>query len=260
MISALVSGYKAVFEQPYLEKAKSAAHFLLSNLVSDNRVLRTYGNGKAKLKGYLDDYSYLVKALLDLKEVDSNPLWLDTAVQLTDTMLEFFWDETNGGFFYTASDHEKLVIRTKSHFDGAVPSGASVAVSNLLRLHKITDNQLYLDRANTVIEIYSELMEKRPEQFGNLLSCLVNRSVTGKEIVLVEDSAKEIGTDLLKAIYKEYRPRDIVVVHDIESTHKSEIRLLEERKLLNNAPTVYVCENFTCKEPTSDVEKLLSVL
>lgn len=260
MVSALVSGYKAVFDSSYLDKAKRACNFLLEKMISNDRVLRTYGKGKAKLNGYLDDYSYFVAALLDLKEVDSCPLWLDKAIELTDSMLENFWDEENGGFFYTANYHEELVVRTKSHFDGAVPSGASVAASNLLRLHKITGKEIYFEKAMTVLKIYSEVMVKRPEQFGNLLSTLLSYMTEAKEIVLVEPSSSSTSLDMLKAIFKDYRPADTIVVCDSETSNKSEYPLLSGRVAQDNSATVYVCENFACKEPVGDVVKLGSVL
>lgn len=263
MVSALVSGYKAENKPSYLVRAQTAASFILDNLVKDSRVLRTWGKGKAKLNGYLDDYSYLVQALLDLKEVDSNPRWLDAAKELTDSMIKHFYDEKDGGFFYTASDHEKLVVRTKSHFDGAVPSGTSVAVRNLLRLAKIFDDNSYLEKVRTVFAIYAPLAEKRPEQFGNLLSALSNYLSKGREIVVILDSSKkpvEEAEMLLNEIHKRWFPNDVVLVADVANNQKGDVKLLEARSALDGSPTVYICENYTCKEPVVDIEKLASVL
>lgn len=260
MISALVTGYKIDKNEKYLERAQKAASFILNVLVKDDRVLRTWGKGTAKLNGYLDDYSYLVQALLDLSEIDPDPKWLDKSIELTDSMLKYFWDEKNGGFFYTSSDHEKLVIRTKSHFDGAVPSGASVAASNLFRLSKITDNKDYDEKARTVIGIYNDIMAKRPEQFSNLLSTLCDMENNSREIVIMVDSKKDDWQEALFEIHQNCKASDIVLVSDAANNHKEDIKLLEGRNSQNGTYTVYVCENYTCKEPVSDIEKLRSVL
>lgn len=265
MISAFIAGYKTENCDAYLDRAKKAAQFILENLYKDGVLLRTWGAGVAKLRGYLDDYSYFVQALLDLASVDSQPLWLELAHDLTESMLNDFYDLEKGGFFYTGSEHEELIVRPRSHFDGSTPSGASVAVSNLLRLYKITGDKELLNKAKTIFSIYRELMEARPEQFGNLLTCLASYLSEGREIVLVVDrdcieKNKQSYQELLFTVYEEYRPQDVVLLKNEAHKHRSDFKIFDGRTCLNGATTVYVCHDRTCKEPVSTVEKLRAVL
>src|SRR5262249_43485134 len=141
MIAGYVAAGQALDEPKYLQTAARAADFMLHNLrTKDGRLMRTYGRepdqktGAAKLNAYLDDYAYLVHGLLTLHDATKEQKWLDEAKSLTDTMVKNHLDDKNGGFFYTSHDHEKLFARAKDQFDGAQPSGNSVAASNLVRL------------------------------------------------------------------------------------------------------------------------------
>lgn len=172
MITAFIDGYRVLKEPKYLEAARRATTFIFNNLIKDGRLLRTWGQGKAKLNGYLDDYSYFVQTLLDLAEVDTNPKWLQEAERLTKLMLEQFSDTESGGLFYTSSDHEELVTRPKSHYDGSIPSGSSVAVFGLLRLAKLTGNKEYEKKAVDLLKMYTPFMTRVPDQFSNFLCAI----------------------------------------------------------------------------------------
>lgn len=266
MISGFVAGYKATGSVAYKERAVKATRFIVDNLLKieseseKKTLLRTWGRGKAKLNGYLDDYAYFVQALLDLAEIDPEPLWLELALELTESSFERFYDEEAGGFFYTEDDQEDLVLRPRSHFDGSVPSGSSVTVSNLLRLHKITDREKYLKVSGIVFGIYGDIMLNRPEQFANLLSALDRYLDSGREIVLVSTENSSASQEYLNKIHAGYRPNDVVVVSDATHKYGEELKLLEDRQPLNDKPTVYICENFACKEPVASLEKLAEVL
>lgn len=256
MISAYVAGYVATGKEAYLETAKTCASFILEKLVQGGRLLRTYGRGKAKLNGYLEDYAFFVQALMDLASADLDPRWLANARSLTDVMLERFNDVEEGGLYYTSDDHEQLVTRPRSHFDGAVPSGTSVATMNLVRLARITGHDPYILRAQNLLLLYAPFFRKLPDQFGNLL-CAADLFIHAEQEVAI--IAEEAGNDLKEMIFcahNGYRPNQLIVV----SKPTSGYRLLDFRVPISGKPTAYICKNFACQKPTTSAEDLLPVV
>lgn len=256
MITAFIEGYRVLKEPRYLDAAQRATEFIFTNLVKEGRLLRTWGQGKAKLNGYLDDYSYFVQSLLDLAEVDTNPKWLQEAERLTRVMLEQFGDTESGGLFYTSSDHEELVTRPKSHYDGSIPSGSSVAVFALLRLSKLTNNKDYEHKAVELLKLYAPFMTRVPDQFSNFL-CAVDFYLAGEtEIACLFKSGTESddARKLLFELYAHYIPNKVVLCHN--ESESSTLPLVEGRKTLSGAPTAYICSNYTCDAPVADPAKL----
>lgn len=255
MISAYVAGYVATGKESYLETAKTCALFILNKLVKDGRLLRTYGKGKAKLNGYLEDYAFFVQALLDLASADPDARWLAHACKLSNVMLERFNDAEEGGLYFTSDDHEQLVTRPRSHFDGAVPSGTSVATMNLIRLGRITGHDPYILRAQALLLLYAPFFRKLPDQFGNLL-CAADLFIhPDQEVAIV---STDFGNDLKEMIFcahNGYRPNQLVVVSRPTNAYK----LLENRTPLSGKATAYICKNFACQKPTTSAEDLLPV-
>jgi uncharacterized protein YyaL (SSP411 family) len=265
MISAFVDGYKLSGHEPFLQAARQAAEFIRSQLLIDNdRLLRTWGKGKAKLNAYLDDYAFYVQALLDLASVDGNPNWPMLAINLTQSMLARFSDEEETGFYYTSNDHESLLARPRSHFDGSLPSATSVAVFNLVRLSKLNDNEGFRRRAEKVLHHYQQLFAGMPDQFAHLIEALDFASAKSLEIVLVRAGESERARDLLLEIHRHYLPNKVVIVKDTKlkleggSEYKgiAELALLKGRDLVKEEPAVYVCENFSCDAPITSVSAL----
>ena len=139
MIAALAKGAQALEDARYTEAAENAARFIIENLRDPNgRLLRRYREREAALPAYLDDYAFLVWGLLDLYEATFNVVWLEEAIRLNQDMIDIFWDEANGGLYFTGKGNENLITRSKEVYDGALPSGNSVAALNLLRLNRMT--------------------------------------------------------------------------------------------------------------------------
>ena len=256
MISSFVEGFKATGEKRYLDTAKQAAEFILSKLQVNGRLLRTFGQGKAKLNGYLDDYSFFIQALLDLAEVDFDPRWYTNAVSLTDKMLTHFWDAEHDGFFYTSDDHETLLTRPKNYYDGSTPSGASVAVVDLLRLSRLTGKKEYEQRAEEVIKLFAPHFSKAPEQFANLICALDFHLSPGLEIALVVNSAKKGWQEWLDSLNAVLLTDSVVLLKDTASDTAADSPLLESRGLVEGKPAVYICRNFACDKPISDLAEL----
>lgn len=255
MVTAFIDGYRVLKERKYLDAAMRATEFIFDNLVKDGRLLRTWGQGKAKLNGYLDDYSYFVQTLLDLAEIDTNSKWIAEAERLTNIMLEQFWDTKDGGFFYTSADHEELVTRPKSHYDGAIPSGSSVAVFGLLRLAKITGKKEFEERAIELLKLYSPFMTRVPDQFSNFLCAIDFYLARETEVAcLFKNDSNGDAEALLFNLFAHYLPNKVVLCSGEDNSSTSP--LLEGRRTVDGKPTAYICSNYTCDAPVTDISKL----
>ncbi len=162
MIAAYADGYRVLRVEKYRQAAERAAEFLLAKLRSpDGRLLRTYRLGKAKLPAYLEDYAFLAHGLLQLHAATGDARWLREARTLTDRMISEFEDRELGGFFFTADGHESLLARPKDPFDNALPSGNSLAILDLLAIHRATGESSYRDHAAKALGAFSTTMSER---------------------------------------------------------------------------------------------------
>jgi len=170
MIAAYADGFRVLKDPRYREAADKAADFLWGTLrTPEGRLLRTYRAGRAKLPGYLEDYAFLAHGLLRLHAATGDPNRLAQARALTDRMIADFADEKDGGFFYTADDHESLIARTKDANDGVIPSGNSVAVRGLVALAAATKEPRYLDAAGKTLAAFSGRMAQTPAMMPLML-------------------------------------------------------------------------------------------
>jgi uncharacterized protein len=156
MIAAMAMGGRVLDKKEYTEAAEKAVGFIYNKLVrEDGRLLARYREGEAAFSAYVDDYAFLTWGLIELYKATSNSKHIDKAVGLTEDLLEYFWDEKNGGLYIYGSDAEKLIIRPKDIYDGATPSGNSVSVVNLLRIGEITNNNVFKDKAEEILKAFS---------------------------------------------------------------------------------------------------------
>ncbi len=260
MITAFVEGYKATAKPEYLQSATKAANFILDYLKVDDRLMRVWGmpvnttdkEGIVKLQGCLDDYAYFIEALLNLASVDGDAKWLNTAEQLAQSMLKYFRDEEEGGFFFTAHDHEELVVRPRSHYDGSVPSGTSVATSVLLKLSKLTGKAEYLTLVEEIFGLYGPHFSRMPDQFANLLSCLDMYLFNGPEVAIALAPNPDDQSEMLFALHQKYYPNKVVAV----ASAKAELEFLKDKTAIDQKTTVYICQNFTCEKPVNSLADL----
>ena len=170
MIDAFAYGYELLNDKRYRDAAEKAARFSLKYLrTADGQLMRTYRDDVAKYNGYLDDYAFLVRGLLGLHQATSEEIWLAEARSLTDTMNRLFWDDKNGGFYFTLANQKHLVVRTKNPYDSALPSGNAVAVNNLLMLAQLVDEKSYLDQAGKTLQNFAGMMAQSPGAFMHML-------------------------------------------------------------------------------------------
>ena len=250
----------AILDRPdYTAVAQRNADFILSNLRREGLLLRTYKNGKAKFNGYLEDYAFLIDGLLTLFETKGELRWFSEALSLTERMIEEFWDEDNGGFFFTGRSHENLIVRSKDYFDNATPSGNSVAAGVLLRLALLTDKDDFRNRAITIFRQITESTRRYPSGFGYALCDIDFYLSTPKEIAIVGINEPAIH-DFVREVWRNYLPNKIVAPALAESVGAAaSIPLLRDRPS-GDLVTAYVCEHFTCRQPVNDVQQLAAQL
>jgi uncharacterized protein YyaL (SSP411 family) len=242
----------------YTETARRNAEFVLSKLYRDGFLLRTYKNGVAKFNAYLEDYAFFVEGLVTLYETTGEFRWLNEALALTDRMIEEFWDEANGGFFFTGKSHENLIVRSKDYFDNATPSGNSVAAGVLLRLAVLTGKDNYRNLAIAVFREAADSARRYPSGFGYMLSDIDFLLSTPKEVAIVGSDTADIAP-LMTEVWRRFLPNK-VVAPSFGSDETPALPLLENRTLLDGRATAYVCERYTCQQPVTDVAALASLL
>jgi uncharacterized protein len=252
MLASFAEASAILQDEEYLEIAKRNADFVLENLQKDGYLLRTWKDGRAKLNAYLEDYANFADGLIELYQVSGETRYLREGKRLVDLMITEFWDDESGAFYFTANNHEELIIRTKDFYDNATPSGNSVASDVLLKLAKLSGDERYEKFAVTVLRLIAPQIRRYPQAYGRVLSTLEFYLNPTKEIVVVGEK----GNELAREIWREYVPEKIVVLSENAESESKFIPLLRERKMLDGKPTAYVCENFVCQKPVASVEDL----
>jgi len=255
MISAHARAALALGDATYAERAERAANFVLHTLSKGDRLLRTYNAGSAKLDAYLDDYAFLVAALLDLHEATGHLRWLTEAIRLDAVVESHFEDKAAGGFFATSDDHEPLLARDKPSYDGAEPSGASVEALNLLRLHELTTKESYRARAERCLASAGQVLASSPTSLSEMLLALDFATGVPKEIVIVTPHGRDEAEPFLARLREGFLPnRVLVVVPEGEALERlaAVVPLVASKVARNGKATAYVCERRTCELPTTD--------
>jgi hypothetical protein len=260
MLSGLAAAIKVSPQPIYIDAANRAVDFFFTKMFRDGFLLHTYKDGQAKLLGYLDDYAFFAMGLLDLYEASFDRRLLDRVVQLAAILSNEFWDESDGGFFYTGKSHEPLISRAKPLFDASIPSGNAMATHLLLRLHAITGKDEYHQRAEKVLRSYYKAMESQPFGFAHLLCALDFYLQKPKEIVVVgERDAPDTGA-LVRAIHSRYLPNSTLQLVSPNEPLEKISPLLSGKTQVQGKATAYVCQNFTCSAPVTSAEELAKLL
>ncbi len=245
----------------YLAAARNNAHFLLSSLRRDGRLLRAYKDGKAKLKAYLEDYASLIDGLLVIHGATLEPRWLEEAVSLGESMIDLFWDERKETFYDTGSDHEALIIRPKDTFDNALPSGSSAAVDVMLRLAIVTGDRTYSERASTALRAMREPMARVPTGLSHWLCALDFHLSAPKEIAIIGEPNNAATKSLISEVHRRFLPNKVVIGGSPQDTAIfGSIPLLQGRGDVDGNPAAYVCENYACQMPLTKHEDLAQQL
>ena len=262
MIAAMAKGAQALNEPKYAQAAVRAADFILNTLrLKDGSLLKRYRLGEAAIFGHLDDYAYFVWGLIDLYEATFEVKYLKIALELNRLMIDDFLDEKGGGFFFSGKRNEQLIAQTKEIYDGATPSGNSAALMNILRLSHMTGNLDLAKISGQLIKTFAETVNNYPFGYTQFLCALDFALGPTKEIVIAGEPGSDDTKQILKEIRKRFLPGKVIILHpERDKTIEAIIGLVKEQKTIDGKATAYICENYACKAPANDMNRIVKLL
>jgi uncharacterized protein len=265
MISAFAQASLVLGDDSLLVVARQAADFVLSKMRVDGRLRRSYKDGRASYNAYLDDYAFLIAALIDLFEASGDARYLNEALALDDVLAKHYEDGEQGGFFMTSDDHEKLLVREKPSQDGAEPCGNSVQVLNLYRLGKLTGRDEYRQRGDRAIAAFSGILAKWPSALSEMLLAMDFRNGRVQELIVItpEGEPRTAARPFLDQLAKRFVPNRVVITvaeGDEQLSLAKLVPMVSGKVARGGAVTAYLCEQGVCKQPTTDVDELNGLL
>ena len=252
MINGLVDAYRVFKEDKFLDAANLCAEFILENMQkSDGGLHHSHKDGISKINGYLEDYSAVIKALLNLYENTLNEKWLNTADNLMKYSYENFYNPETKMFFFTSKLDDKLISRTVEFRDNVIPSSNSIMANNLFKLSHYYDNSKYLNTSLSMVKNISDQIDVYPNGFSNWMNLILNLNKNFYEIAIVGDSAIE----KINELNKNYLPNKIVV----GSLKDNSLPLLKNR-YIEGETMIYVCVKKACKMPVKTIKEALKLI
>jgi uncharacterized protein len=264
MIAALARAAQCFDEPAYKHAAVKAMRFVLDGMRdADGRLLRRFRDGETSIRGNLDDYAFITWGLIELYELTFDVAYLREALTMTRDLITHFWDHEQGGFYFTPDDGEELLVRKKEIYDGAIPSGNSVAMLNLLRLSRITGDADLEERASQVATAFSRKVEQFPGAFTQLLAAVDFALGPTREVVIVGRPEDEETQKLVGILRSRFLPNMVAILRPVSDEAHEITRLAPYVKTYAAAKgraTAYVCSNNTCQLPTTDGAEMLRML
>ncbi len=252
MICGLVDAYNAFEEERFLKIALDNANFLEANMRNDKALYRSFNDGKASIDAYLEDYAWVIQAYTTLYQATFDEQWLRKAEALTKYALDNFFDESEGMFFYTDKNGEKLIARKKEIFDNVIPASNSVMANNLHVLGILLDNEEYTTTSSQMLARIEKLLTESTGYLTNWGMLFASKTSPTAEIVIVGDEYMQYRDELAA----QYIPNKVLMGSEDESN----LPLMEGKFASRGKTTIYVCYNKTCKLPVNSVEEALKQL
>jgi uncharacterized protein YyaL (SSP411 family) len=263
MIAALARGGGILGEDVWIRSAEGAARFLLEKMKdSDGRLLRRYRDGEAALPGYLEDYAFLTWGFIELYEATLESEWLAAAVQMNTAMIDLFGGD-HGAFTFSGKGNEVLVAGAGDSYDGALPSGNSVAALNILRLGRLTGNKDLEKRAGSLFAAFGAALERSPAGHTMMLSALDFHIGPSRELVVAGDPGSPDVTAMIDLFRRDFRPNTVILLRPPGEKGAAVAKLAPYTEFMTSRggrATAYLCENFTCKDPMTDLDSLENAL
>lgn len=264
MVAALAKAAQAFDEPKYTEAAKRATDFILGKLHrQDGRLLHMYRGGQPSALAYADDYAFLIWGLIELYEATFDARYLQVATELNQDFLVHFWDDEGGGFFFTSDDGEMLLIRKKEIYDGAIPSCNSVGMLNLIRLSRMTTNSDLAEKASRITRTFSTTVRQSPSSFTHLMVGIDFLLGPSYGIVISGKTNADDTKIMINAIRTRFLPNKTVLFIPSDQESPEICRIAEsvkDQSSINGKATAYVCRNYVCEKPTTDLGRMLILL
>jgi len=255
MLRSFAEAANGLDREDYRNAALRNGEFILNNLWQDGALMRSFRNGKAKHKAYLEDYACVIDAFLSLYETTFDPRWILAAERLAFTMVEKFWDRSASCFYFTPSDHEALIHRPRELYDNVMPSGNSAATFALLRLQRLTANSDWSFYAIDSLKKMACTMSRHPSAFCHMLCALDYYLSPFSEIAVAGEPRDNKSGEMLREIFRRYLPNKVVVCGTGDG-----LALLKDRPQINGQSTAYVCRDSVCMAPVTEPGKLAALL
>ena len=264
MIAAYAKAGDVFNSDDYIQQAEKSAQFILKNLTDNNgRLLKRYRNGNAGVDAHLDDYAFFIWGLLELYEATFNVTYLAEAIQLSNIMVDEFWDVTNGGFFLGGENSEKLIVRAKTGYDGAMPSGNSVAAMNCSKLNRITGETKWAEISDKIFITFSNEIQQTPSGYASMVNAFLFNTDNPKEIVIVGSGKDSDTISAIEKIKSEYVPNKVIIFKDTDDELNKLSPLAKwtvTQETIDEKTTYYICQDFACKIPTTDLNLALKFI
>jgi uncharacterized protein YyaL (SSP411 family) len=262
MITALARGAQVLGDRNYYEAAARAAGFILAELWRPEGLQRIWSAGEVAVPGFSEDYALLAYALLELFETDFDPAWLARAQELLDLMEDKFLDAADGTYFYVARDQETTLLRSKSIYDQTIPSGNSMAARVCLRLHRLTGEARYLDRALVILRRFQAQARENPGALAHLGTAASLYLLPPVDLTLVGDPGHPVLKEMLQAAYRPFLPeRQLVLKNPADSARLEElVPAAKTYEARGTGPLAYLCHHFACQPAIGDPGELATRL
>ena len=264
MIAALAKAATALGDEKFIDVAEKALTFILDTMLDEDRgLLHRYKDGEVAIGAFLDDYAYLIWALLEMYEATFKPEYLVHAKNLTQNLIDNFWDKEEGGFFFTSANAEELLVRKKTAYDGAMPSGNSVSMMNLIRLARLLGDNTYEDHAIAIGRVFSDEIKRSPSAFSMMLLALDFAIGPSFEIVVAGNPENEDTRNMIQQLRSKFIPRKVVLLRGTEDQSRAVTELAPFTKFhepVGGKATAHVCIDHNCKLPTTDLKRMMELI
>ena len=264
MIAAIAKAGVTLGDENFIKVAERSLTFILETMIDETQGLfHRHKEGDTAIDAFLDDYAYLIWALLEVYEGTFKPEYLEIAKKLTLNLIEKFWDEKEGGFYFTSADSEELLVRKKDAYDGAMPSGNSVAAFNLVRLARFLGDPEFEEKASETMNAFSSIIPRVPSGFSMMLNAIEFVQGQSYEIVIVGEPSQADTKQLLDAIQEHFIPNKVILLKGNKNQSDEVSRLAPFTKYhdtVEGKATAHVCINYNCKLPTTEANQLLKLL
>ena len=226
---------------------------------NNGMLLHSYRQGEASINGNLDDYAFIISALIDLYEASFKTEYLTKALHLNSELIKRFWDNRNGGFFFTSHEAELMIARQKEIYDGAIPSGNSAEMMNLIRLGRMTSSPELEHKAFETSRAFSRQLSASPSNFSYALCALDFAFGPSNEIVITGGTDSEVTKQFILSLKEFYIPSKIVILNSGDEIKRAAPFLVNQIQI-GGKPTAYVCRNYVCSLPVNKIEDFKKLL
>jgi uncharacterized protein YyaL (SSP411 family) len=262
MIAAFAKASQAFNEEKYINAAEKAINFILKNInLKDGGLYHRYRDNESAIPGNLSDYAFLIYGLVNLYQSTYKTKYLEYALKFNGYLFDHFWDDSNGGFYFSADNAEELLVRKKEIYDGAIPSGNSIALLNLIQLSRYTNDVDLEENANKLVKVFSKEVNKLPASYSQFMIGLDFLLGPSYEVVIA--GKKTEASVILNKINKHFIPNKIVIFRSTEEESPDILNYAKYTKDyldINGKPAIYICSNYSCQSPITDVNKAINSL